>query len=221
MGIGLVKTADAAARVPTRADEKTLYIDLDGVLKVMGSDGIPLPAIGGNVVSLAASGSDPAAQADVIKIYCKLVEGTATLFLRDDLGNVVQVGSGSVAAPTFRWKGGTPGNPYIDGDSVVAAFGDIIMYSINADEEFAVTLPLITTESAGRTIGLRNLINIKDEAVGVADVTPNAADTIEFFATGEPVDTQGYTHLVFESDGVGRWNVISATSGTEVLAEIP
>lgn len=205
MGIGLVKTADAAARVPSRADEKTLYIDLDGVLKVKGSDGIPLPAIGGNVIPLVASGSDPAPLADAVKIYCKLVEGVPTLFTIDDEGTVAEVGAGG-ASSNIRWKDDVAGDPFGDGDSVVANFGDVIMFSIADGFSITITLPAITPQSAGQKIGLRNLVNLKAETAGLYLITPNAADSLQYFATGESASAS-LSSITLESDGVGRWNV--------------
>jgi hypothetical protein len=112
-------------------------------------------------------------------------------------------------APTINWKGGTPGNPYVAGDTAVAGFDEIVMVQVLDPDVVTIQLPAITTASAGKRVAVRNLTDKKTTTAGKIAWSPDAADAMEAVAVDQDVAGAGSlfnSHHEWESDGVGRWN---------------
>jgi hypothetical protein len=110
--------------------------------------------------------------------------------------------------PRIVWKGDIPGNPFIVGDSVNAELDTVIMVNVADPDVVTINLPPITPESAGRSIGTRNLVNKKSLTVGLVVLVPDPADIIELFVAGQAAfPGNPIVHLTMEADGVGRWNL--------------
>jgi hypothetical protein len=124
-----------------------------------------------------------------------------------------------MSTPAINWKGGTPGNPYITGDTVAPGFNTITMVSFADPDTLTINLPPITPGSAGQRVMVRNLVNKKSLTPGHIIIAPDLADSFETFSTGQvATDTSGlFVHYEFESDGVGRWNhVVFGGGGTSI-----
>lgn len=221
MAIKLKKQASGSVSNPPPT-HMAFFVDGSGNPSLKDSDGNVTPAAStGNPVLLNEQGSTPPTAANAIKLYSKDVSGRSELFALDDLGNEVQIThAGSVigGAPTINWKGGTPGNPYIAGDTVNATHGSVVMIDVANPDSVTVNLPAITAISAGKLVGIRNLHSKKTTPGGIL-VVPDAGDAVETYGVGATVQSSNplqNVHLHLESDGVGRWNAAFFGGGSSL-----
>lgn len=207
-GIELVKqggeTPEPSSKGTTRLEAdingRPRLVDEEGGVQHVGGPGEP--------VSLAEQVTPPTTTAGEVKLYAKRVGGVLKVYARDESnGDEVEVGAG---APEINWKDGTPGNPYINADDVVTEFNTIVMVQVEDPDSVTIVLPEITSASAGQRIGVRNLVNKKSATPGYIIIAPHEDDQVDNVDVGESA-ALGTEFLNFdlESDGVGRWTVVS------------
>lgn len=215
MGFELRKQSAQEVKTPPPS-RVTFFVDMSGNPVMKDSTGAVTPAvsIGGSPVPFLQQSSDPTPVPNTIFVYVKDGE----LVQRKPSGSISPLGGG----PTIRWKNGTPGNPFVTGDTVNADFGDIIMISVEDPDTININLPDITSDSGGKTVSVRNFVDKKSADPGLIHVTPGASDAVEAFATGATVVTGGVEVIYFtlESDGVGRWSHVIFGGGQLVWTEL-
>lgn len=224
MAIKLKKQASGSVANPP-ASHLAFFVDQNGLPALKDSEGVVTPALSadGSPLNLTAILGAPPSEALKVKLYSQTILGVTEFFVEDDTGALIQITrQGALAGPTFNWKNGTPGNPYIVGDIVNAQFGDIVMVNVATPDSLTVNLPTITPASATRLVQVRNLVNKKGPAPGLVLVTPALSDAIEVFSTGQAVSpTTPLVHLSLESDGIGRWNTNIVGGGFDAWATPP
>lgn len=147
--------------------------------------------------------------------------------------------------PVLQWKT-VPGDPYINGDTVTAIHGAIVLVSLQDPDTLTINLPAITADSAGKSVFVRNLLS-KALTPGQIVLTADDNDTIEALS---PLDASVYPlarqsldgtvditdpspatgvsttlapnglHFQLESDGVGNWSFILPNGGLNFLFPI-
>jgi hypothetical protein len=189
------------------------FVDVDGLPKLKDSNNTVTNAAQSGQVTLNEVGSAPSPQPSKVLVYAKSVGGVSQPFFMPPNGIEV-----TFAGPRINWKNGTPGNPYVAGDTVNALFGDIVMVNVADPDTLTVNLPAITAASATQLVQIRNLVDKKGPNPGQVLMTPAVTDAIELFSTGQAVyPGSPVVHFSFESDGVGRWNFSILGGGFEVL----
>lgn len=125
-------------------------------------------------------------------------------------GGEVNPIAGSGGAPTLNWKGGTPGNPYIVGDTAFGEHNSIVYFDMSDPDVATLNLPAITPESGGLRVMARNIVNKKKTAPGLLHVQPAEGDQVEELGEGVlGVIEDDVVYFDLESDGVGTWRLVS------------
>jgi hypothetical protein len=224
MAIKLKKQASGSVANPP-ASHLAFFVDQNGLPSLKDSLGTVTPALSadGSPLNLTAVFGAPPSEALKVKLYSQTVFGVTEFFVEDDTGALIQItNQGSLAGPRINWKNGTPGNPYIVGDTANALFGEIVMVNVADPDVVTINLPAITPASAGLLVQIRNLVDKKGPNPGKVVLTPGVDDSIETFSTGQTVfPSNPFVYIGLESDGVGRWNISIMGGGSSVLAVFP
>ena len=142
--------------------------------------------------------------------------------LKDENGDVIP---GSFRGGfTPKWKNDVVGNPFVDGDEVDAAIGDMVMCQIADLETLTVNFPVVTESDAGKELRLVNLTDKKLGNPSSPSLVPAAGDRIgtggvdETVTITQPDDLFGIATFVY--DGNGQWHA-SAFGGNQFIAPAP
>jgi hypothetical protein len=118
------------------------------------------------------------------------------------------------------WKGGTPGNSFVDGDAVACNFGDLVMYDCPSGDSIEMDLPPAVAADVGKRIGF-HYTAAGAKAIGTITLDPDGTDSIEGLGAGTSrvLDAAGDATPWFELtyDGNGRWNI---TKGLDQKAPV-
>lgn len=142
--------------------------------------------------------------------------------LKDEFGDVISMSFRGGFAP--KWKGDVVGNPFIDGDTVDAAVGDMVMCQIVDPETLTINFPTVTEADAGKELRLVNLTDKKFNNPGAPLLVPATGDRIGVGGVDEVVtifesdDLFGIVTFVY--DGNGQWHA-AAFGGNEFIAAAP
>lgn len=116
----------------------------------------------------------------------------------------------SVSGLEPLWKGGTPGNPFVDGDTVTAEYDKRIMFECPSGDTITFDLPAIGGTIRSR-VGFHELTKASKD-IGTINFNPNGTDNVEGFGDGTTlalVAGQGAPWGELEPDGDGRWNLVN------------
>lgn len=172
-------------------------IDDQGVMQSSATlDGSPL--------SLAEQLVDPTTAAAQLKLYAKRSSGVLRLFRRNESNGLVDMLN--AGALNVNWKAGTPGNPYVNGDTANAAAEDMVMIECISPGVVSVQFPsatanpgkrivIVNTNGPKTTPGAYQLIPATGESIGKGSVDQ----------TLEPSDPTIADCVTFYSDGNGVW----------------
>ncbi len=210
MALGLRKEPAAGVETPDSAHE-AFFVDESGIPQLKDSNGVVRPAvsISGQPLALSEQGSAPPTVANTVKLYAKDVSGISEFFVLDDLGHEVQVTkNGAVNAATgahILWKGGTPGNCFINGDTANPTYNDIVMTNVASAESVTINLPVMTSADEGKLIGVTFTLKVGN---GFGVLQPQVSDTVFGNTAGTSVNTTDaaahHTYILF-ADGNGGW----------------
>lgn len=108
------------------------------------------------------------------------------------------------------WKGGTPGNLFIDGDTANPAFGQRVMMTIVGTDTLTINLPQVSTGIPGSRVGVQDR-TFAAKNMGVISLVPgDAGDSIGGHpagATRKPVSGNIGPWFELSGDGVDEFDV--------------
>jgi hypothetical protein len=211
-----------AANVPTPPKgEFITFIDENGTPSIIDENRTVTPSatLDGGPVVFSEQVSPPPTAASVLKVFAVREDGELVLKVRDENnGDVSAIGGGAL---DILWKGGTPGNPFVDGDTATILKPDTMVMVDVAEaypppfEVVAIEFPPANAASKGKRVVIVNLQSKKDDNPGILHFVPDGTDTIGAGAAGEtrsPVFVELENHI-FISDGNGGWHPV-AVGGT-------
>jgi len=212
---------------PADKGQRDLVLDLDGNMGTRDEFGDNrFGNFDGSPQTYAAQVSRPALVDNAAVFFGELVGSITQVFARLQDNSVLQV-TGAGDARALNWKGGTPGSPYVNGDTAVAVAGQMIMVDVGSGETVTVNVPS-SLANTGRSF---EVFNTNDKDAGSnGDVVfhpLDASDKIgsQVSAGGDAlIDGSGggsadINGIMLRSDGFGGWRPMLTGQG-DVLAAV-